>query len=72
MTVKIFVFTLIVPRRSCVSGLGSAAYFTVPLPVPLAPSVTTSHDTAGFAVHMQLLPVRTATEVSPETPSADI
>ena len=42
-----------VPARAVVAVLAATARATVPLPLPLAPLVTVSHDAVLAAVHAQ-------------------
>ena len=50
-----------VPVRDVVAVLAATARATVPLPLPLAPLVTVSHDAVLAAVHAQPVWLVTAT-----------
>jgi hypothetical protein len=62
--------TVSVPLRVCVVGFVEPLTFTLPLPLPLAPLVTVSHDVLLVAVHVQ--PVCAVTAVEPVPPLAAI
>jgi hypothetical protein len=46
--------TVSVPLRCEFVGFATARYVIVPLPIPLAPELTVSHDVVVDAVHAQV------------------
>ena len=60
---------LIVPVREVVFGFDEALKATVPLPLPLAPLVTVSHD-VSLLTPVQAQPVGAVTAVEPVPPAA--
>ena len=69
VTVKVCPAIVIVPVRWVVLGLDDALNATVPLPLPLAPLVTVSHDVLLLTpVHVQ--PAGAVTAVDPVPPPA--
>ena len=57
-----------VPLRALAAGLAATDRATVPLPLPLAPLVTVSHDAVLAAVHAQ--PVGLVTVTLSASPAA--
>jgi hypothetical protein len=71
VTVNVVPAIVIVPVWAVVVALAAALNATVPLPVPLAPEVTVSHDVLLLtAVQAHVAPAVTVTEpVPPAAPS---
>ncbi len=61
-----------VPVRGDVDVLAATVYATEPLPVPLAPLVTVTHETALEAVHGQAEGRVTVTEPCPPLAFTDV
>jgi hypothetical protein len=59
-----------VPVREAVAGFAATLIATVPLPDPLAPLVTVSHEALLAAVQAQPAPAVTAAEVASPAASA--
>ena len=68
VTVKLRPAMVTVAVRGDVAGLAATIRFTVPLPDPEAPDVTTIHETGLVAVQLQPVPAVTATEA--DSPAA--
>ena len=70
MTVNVMPAIVRVPLWALVPVLAAALKATVPLPVPLAPEVTVSHDALLTAVHAHPAPaVNVTLPVPPAAPS---